>query len=154
MKFAEFKDAVKDAYKKYFPESQANVRIFNCLGKALTIDCFLAGDLSEIANSIPGNDMFWVQMWIDLPKDYNKENDLPDTLVMEWQRSSVAKKPEQKYLAYGAEKVKYRKVSGDAKKIVKALDKYFSRLHDTVVNLRNNDLIHEEFADLVNQKIA
>lgn len=154
MKFAEFKDAVKAAYKKYFPESNVNIRIFRCLGKAITIDCFLAGDLSEVAGGIPENDMFHVNVWIDLTENFYVENDLPDNLVMEWRNSSVIKKPEQKYLAYGAETVRYRKTSGDAEKIVKALDKYFSRLHDTVVNLRENDRIHEGFVDLVNQKIA
>lgn len=154
MKFEKFKEEVKAAYAKRFPDSACTVRVFKCLGKSITIDCHLAKDSSEVSFGIMGNDMFSVGMMIDLPDDFfeGDNDDLPENLVLEWQSSLIKAKPES-WLAYDAEKVSYRKTAGDSKKIIKALDKYFQRLYDTTKKLMEEDRIHPDYAELVSRKV-
>lgn len=152
MKFAEFKEEVKKAYAKRFPNSLCDVYIFKCLGRSIYIDCRLAKDNTEVANGIMGNDMFCASMCINLPDKFDDDDDLPENLVMEWRSSFIKAKPES-WLAYDAESIKYRKVRGDGKKIVKACDKYFQRLRDTVDKLIAEDRIHPNYAELVSRKV-
>ena len=152
MKFAEFKEEVKKAYAKRFPQSACEVKIFKCLGRMITIDCYMAGDKSELLYGYAANDMFAVGMSINLPDSFDDDDDLPENLVMEWRSSFIKAKPES-WLAYDAESIKYRKVRGDGKKIVKACDKYFQRLRDTVDKLIAEDRIHPNYAELVSRKV-
>lgn len=152
MKFKKFKEEVKKAYAARFPQSACEVKIFKCLGRSLYIDCYLAGDKSEFLYGYAANDMFAVGMSINLPDDFGDDDDLPEKLVLEWNNSDIKAKPES-WLAYDAEKVSYRKTTGDSKKIIKALDKYFQRLYDTTKKLVEEDRIHPNYAELVGKKV-
>lgn len=152
MKFAEFKEEVKKAYAKRFPNSLCEVYIFKCLGRSLCITCRLAENEKEVPFGIMGNDMFCASMSINLPDNFGDDNDLPENMILEWQSSCIKAKPES-WLAYDAEKVSYRKTTGDSKKIIKALDKYFQRLYDTTKKLVEEDRIHPNYAELVSKKV-
>lgn len=152
MKFAEFKEEVKKAYAKRFPNSLCEVYIFKCLGRSLCITCRLAENEKEVPFGIMGNDMFCASMSINLPDNFGDDNDLPENMILEWQSSCIKAKPES-WLAYDAEKVSYRKTAGDSKKIIKALDKYFQRLYDTTKKLVEEDRIHPNYAELVSRKV-
>ena len=153
MKFVEFKEEIQKAYAKQFPNSMCNVIIFKGLGRMIAIDCYLAGDKSEFKYGYALNDMFDVGMIIHMPNGFEKEDDLPENLEMNWQHSCIKAKPESKYLAYGAERVAYRKAKGDAHGIIRACNKYFKRLHDAVEKMKQEDRIHPDFVELVNQKV-
>ena len=153
MKFGEFKEAVKAAYAKRFPQSACEVKIFKCLGRSLYIDCYLAGDKSEFLYGYAANDMFAVGMSINLPDDFGDDDDLPEKLVLEWNNSDIKAKPES-WLAYDAVRIPYRKTTGDAKKIIKTADKYFQRLYEATVKLFEEGKIHDNFADLAARKIV
>ena len=153
MKFKEFKEEIRTAYAKRFPNSLCEVSIFKCLGRSLYITCRFVGDEKEAPYGIIGNDMFCVSMGINLPDNFGDDDDLPESMVLEWQSSSIKAKPEG-WLAYDAVKVSYRKTTGDAKKIIKALDKYFQRLYEATVKLFEEGKIHDNFADLAARKIV
>ena len=153
MKFVEFKEEIQKAYAKRFPNSLCEVSIFKCLGRSLYITCRFVGDEKEAPYGIIGNDMFCVSMRIDLPDNFENDDDLPEKMVMEWQCSSIKAKPEG-WLAYDAVKVPYRKTTGDAKKIIKTADKYFQRLYEATVKLFEEGKIHDNFADLAARKIV
>lgn len=152
MKFAEFKEEVKKAYAKRFPQSACEVKIFKCLGRMITIDCYMAGDKSELLYGYAANDMFAVGMSINLPDSFDDNDDLPENLVLKWNSSIIKAKPES-WLAYDAENISYRKTTGDSKKIIKSLDKYFQRLYDTTKKLMEEDRIHPNYAELVSRKV-
>ena len=152
MKFAEFKEEVKKAYAKRFPNSLCEVYIFKCLGRSLCITCRFAENEKEVPFGIMGNDMFCASMSINLPDNFGDNDDLPENMILEWQSSYIKAKPES-WLAYDAEKVSYRKTAGDSKKIIKALDKYFQRLYDTTKKLVEEDRIHPNYAELVSRKV-
>ena len=152
MKFKEFKEEIRTAYAKRFPNSLCEVSIFKCLGRSLYITCRFVGDEKEAPYGIIGNDMFCASMSINLPDNFGDDDDLPENMVLEWQSSCIKAKPES-WLAYDAEKVSYRKTTGDSKKIIKALDKYFQRLYDTTKKLVEEDRIHPNYAELVSRKV-
>ncbi len=154
MKFVEFKEEIQKAYAKRFPNSLCEVSIFKCLGRSLYITCRFAENEKEVPFGIMGNDMFCTSMSINLPDNFGDDDNLPESMVMEWQSSFIKVKPESKYLAYDAVKVPYRKTTGDAKKIIKALDKYFQRLYEATVKLFKEGKIHDNYADLAAQKIV
>ena len=152
MKFKEFKEEVKKAYAKRFPNSLCEVFIFKCLGRSLCITCRFVENEKEVPFGIMGNDMFCASMSINLPDNFGDDDDLPENMVLEWQSSCIKAKPES-WLTYDAEKVSYRKTTGDSKKIIKALDKYFQRLYDTTKKLVEEDRIHPNYAELVSRKV-
>ena len=154
MKFVEFKEEIQKAYAKRFPNSLCEVSIFKCLGRSLYITCRFAENEKEVPFGIMGNDMFCASMSINLPDNFGDDDDLPESMVMEWQSSFIKAKPESKYLAYDAVKVPYRKTTGDTKKIIKALDKYFQRLYEATVKLFEDGKIHDNYADLASRKIV
>ena len=153
MKFKEFKEEIRTAYAKRFPNSICEVSIFKCLGRSLYITCRFVGDEKEAPYGIIGNDMFCASMSINLPDNFGDDDDLPENMVLEWQSSCIKAKPEG-WLAYDAIKVPYRKTTGDAKKIIKAVDKYFQRLYEATVKLCEEGKIHDNFADLAARKIV
>ena len=152
MKFKEFKEEVKKAYAKWFPNSLCEVYIFKCLGRSLCITCRFVENEKKVPFGIMGNDMFCASMSINLPDNFGDDDDLPESMVLEWQSSCIKAKPES-WLAYDAEKVSYRKTTGDSKKIIKALDNDFQRLYDTTKKLVEEDRIHPNYAELVSRKV-
>lgn len=144
-----FMENVEKTYHKYFPNSLASVYVYSGLGKHVSISCYLAKDKSEESHGYFENDMFGVGFMIDLTKD----GKFPSTLVLESTKSSFLTKPESDYLAYGRKKVPFRKTKGDADKILKTLDKYFSVLKKSVKEELDNGNIHSNFIELLKSKI-
>jgi len=68
MTVREFCNKAKEIYAKYFPNSMCNARLYKGLGRAITIDLYLAGSVDEFPNKISHNDMFNISFWIhDIP---------------------------------------------------------------------------------------
>ena len=107
MKFKEFKEEIRTAYAKRFPNSLCEVYIFKCLGRSLCITCRFVENEKEVPFGIMGNDMFCASMSINLPDNFGDDDDLPENMVLEWQSSCIKAKPES-WLAYDAVKVPYR----------------------------------------------
>lgn len=147
MKFTEFKDKVQEEYRKILPESMCKTYIFKCLGKRVYIDCFIAGNNRELPNGIEANDMLNISFSFALPDNFNEGVDaLPDALVMEVMKKCYRIKTESPYLYCDYHNMSYRKTRGNAEKIVKTLERYFSSLRSSLEddlmagNIHNNDI--------------
>ena len=130
----EFLQNVESLYTSRFPHSKAFARLRTGLGKALTVDCFLAGDKSENSGNMWDNDILSVKFWIDIPANATLESELPESLTMEILQGSYSIKPENRMKAFDSRKMTWRKSKGSAAKLLQVLDKYFVQLHDSLVN--------------------
>ena len=152
MKYAEFKNEIENIYSKYFPESICNVKIFHCMGQAITIDCYMAGDKTEFPYGYAVNDMLSISFMAFLPNHFTKEDDLPENLTYTAQSHSYKVKSESKYLAYDRKSVSYRKTTG-SEKFVKAFEKFVKRLHDSIIDDMTAGNVHAEYKELVERKV-
>lgn len=155
MKTNEFMEKIKKEYAEKFPESYCKVRKYVCLGYNLTIDCYLSGKMENLdAPTAANNDMFKICFNIQLPKKFNYDTDeLPENLTLECWSNIYLIKPENKYLYYDSRKIPYRKTTGNAEKIIKTAGKFFEKLHGLVMEDMNNEKIHENYAELVTEKV-
>lgn len=154
----EFMEQIENNYSKYFDGSICKVRIYRCLGTSLTVDCLLAKDKTEVSNGIWQNDMFSITFNIDaeigeLDRDITVESELPSKLVLESYDRSYTLKPTIEYMAYSGKSVQFRKTKGDGAKLIKTLDKFFSRLHEELKSDIIDDKIHEHHIELLKKRI-
>jgi hypothetical protein len=154
MTFEGFKARLQEIYHSKFPNSLCSVKLVKMLGRAITIDCFLANDVSELFHSYWQNDMFKISFWIhNLPKDFEINSPMPDVMTLTNDSSQILIVPENSYLAYSAVKVPFRKTVGNADKLISAFKKYVDRLYDIVNQQIAEGNIHKNFQDIVNVKI-
>lgn len=144
-----FLEEVERLYHRYFPRSKIDANVVSILGLRIYIDCYLAGDKSEVPYGIWRNDMFQVSLYIDLTRD----RQFYDPIVLEGSESWVKARSESRYHSFDMLKVPFRKTKGDTRKILQALDKYFARLKGTLVRLDDEGLVREEDQSLVDKKL-
>ena len=155
MTFEGFKARLQEIYYSKFPNSFCSVKLVKMLGRAITIDCFLANDVSELSHGYWQNDMFKISFWIhDMPNDFEVDDVLPDVMTLTNASSHILITPENKYLAYDSVKVPFRKIVGNADKLISAFKKYVDRLYDIVNQQIANNKIPNNFVDIVNRKIV
>lgn len=154
MTFEEFKARLQEIYHSKFPDSLCSVKLVKMLGRAITIDCFLANDISELSHGYWQNDMFKISFWIhNMPNDFEVDDVLPNVMTLTNDSSHILISPENKYLAYDSVKVPFRKTVGNADKLISAFKKYVDRLYDIVNQQIANNKIPNNFVDIVNRKI-
>lgn len=160
MKFIDLKKELEKIYNGKFEKSKIVVKASNNLYKTIYIDLFLANDKNELINGIALNDMFHItfKIGVDTSNGEFEENitddlELPENLVLENLYNSISITPENKYFAYSSVSVKFRKIKGNYTKILKGFEKYVDNLYNTVVDLKNNGKIHDNFKTLVDSKI-
>ena len=162
MNVLEFKENVKSIYNKYFDGTHVSVSMSSkSIYKSIYITFSLAKNLNECINHIAMNDMFSISFQIthngkEFNRDEFKKHDsmiLPENLIIEKKRAFYKIKPQSKYLVYSSKGVTFRKSKGSAKNILNSLDKFLKRLHDQLLSDLNNDLIHNNFIDLVNLRL-
>lgn len=132
MKFEQFKTEIEKAFRNKFRKSYCGCRIYDCLGKSITIDCHMAENTSECPNNISGNDMMKICLAIQLPNGWSNSDELPENLTMESWENSIKVKPSTDYLYCDCKKASYRKTKGDAKKIIIAFEKFVDRLYNLI----------------------
>lgn len=153
MTVSEFMDSIEDTYNKYFPNSYCAVKFSKNLGKTIWIDCYLAKNNKEVSNGYFANDMFSVSFHIYLPDDAEPSSAMPDSVALESTNSWIKVKPSNKYLAFDARKIPFRKSTGNAEKIIGAFDRYVKKLYTIVSEEFENDNIEPKFKSLVAEKI-
>ena len=154
MTFEGFKARLQEIYHSKFPNSLCSVKLVKMLGRAITIDCFLANDVFELSNGYWQNDMFKISFWIhDMPKNFETIDIMPNTMTLTNNSSYIAITPPDHFLAYGSVKIPFRKTVGNADKIINAFKKYVDRLYDIVNQQIAEGNIHKNFQDIVNAKI-
>ena len=152
MKFEIFRDRVNEIYAAKFPKSLCNCMIYACLGKSITIDLHLAENMHECLNNIMANDMYKITLGICLPDNWSDTDELPAKMEMTAWNNSIRVKPVNKYMYCSSEKVAFRKVTGDAEKIIKAFERFTDRLYDKVMAEYQADNLMPDDAELIHKK--
>lgn len=154
--YAEISKAIQDAYHSVLPDCGCSVSK-GALGKdTFFITFYLAGNNSEFPNGISQNDLFRIGFYIRPDsRDANLDIDakLPETLTMEVTDNSILTKPDNKYMAYGSERVPLRKVSGTPEKLVQTITKYAQKVKDILNKLVAEDRIPNDRIELVKAKL-
>ena len=148
-----FCETVKTLYARFFNECIRDARLVRCLGKTIFIDCYLAKDKTEFPNNIVQNDPMKVTFAITVPDDITVDNYLPEAITLEAYQRCYATKPENKYLYCDLKKVAFRKTTGNPDKILKTLDKFFAKLHNSMVEDYKNDNMLEYEAELFKKNV-
>ena len=159
MKLSEFESQITDAYKKYFPNSRIFVQYSDKLGATITIGCYLAGDKTENSGNYWDNDIFSIAFSIhgesgqQLPKGLTADSELP-TLELTKYRAHYFITPENKNLCYESRSLSFRKTQGESGKIIDTLNKFFSKLHESITADYKNGRIHPNHFALVGKKLG
>lgn len=158
MTIQQFIDEVKQAYAKQFPDSLCHIQFDNKLYSSIGISCTMAKDITECAHNIWMNDPVSFRLSIDhngkaFSKDFTKESELPDDLLITVWANNYKIKPENKYLCYSSNKINARKTSGNAKKLITTIEKWFKQLKVQLQDDINNGIIHPDHEKLFNAKV-
>lgn len=155
MLFAEFKARIEKKYKEVFPNSRCSCFIFKCLGRSISIHCYLTGNDKECTHGIIDNDMFMIRFDINLPNKFNEETEeLPNDLTMIAGMNQFRVKPDSDYLYCNYKKVPYRKTRGNPAKLCETFGRFVDRLHDSVCEEVNNNNIHQNDLPLIAEKVV
>ncbi len=141
-----FQAEIESTYEKHFPFSRVSVTYRNSLYQSVYINCFLSGSNEEVANKIIQNDLFSIMFKVlgensrELPK-LNADTELPEILTFENCSKSYHTKPKNKMYAFDSKQLSFRKVSGNAEKIIQSFDKFLIQLKNSLIEDLNNDNI-------------
>lgn len=142
-----FMREIEKTYNKHFPLSKCFVN-YSGFYRSISVSPVLAGNRDEVSNGIWENDILNIRFLID--NNGNEfgndvfEGDLPETITLECDGKSYMIKPDNQYMAYGRRKLSFRKVQGNAEKIIFALDKFFASLKKSLSEDLNADNIHDK----------
>ena len=153
MTIKEFLSEVKKIYADHFPDSQCQAKLAKNLGRAIFIDFYLAKDSSEVSHGYAQNDMFKCGFVIHLDDNVEADSPMPDA-TLEAMSSVIATKPSNKWLAYDATKVPFRKTTGNAKKLLSTIEKYVQKLANAIHTEYENDNIADNYKSIVKSKIG
>lgn len=146
----ELKEDLYLIYKSYFKDSGIAIRDYsNFLGnkkESFTVGLYLAKDSTEVASGIMGNDMLHIMFNIE-------KSSLENNYFIEAYQKSYAIKPENQYLYYSSRNLSFRRNSGDRDKILKIFEKFVKQLKNSIIEDYNNNNIHDNFIELVKNKL-
>ena len=89
----------------------------------------------------------------EFKENITDDMELPENLVLSNNSNMIKIIPENKYMAYSYDKVNFRKTKGNAEKILKSFEKYVIGLYNKVCELEKNGMIHDNYKELVKNKI-
>ena len=124
----QFLKAIEDAYHRYLPNSYIRARFNSNLGESISITTMLAASTDECSNHICQNDPIYGTFFIHGLKD----GKLPATFTVEGgYGGTLYVKDPTGHLAYNRIRI-YRKVSGDAARVLAGMTKFFEKLAATI----------------------
>lgn len=154
MNIKELKKAIEQTYIKYFPKSKICIQLYTSLGTCIFINSFLAKTSEEEANNYFENDMFHIAFSMPLYFNVKSEDDeLPSNLMLINNKKSYVIKPADNIYYCNLRKISFRKTTGNAEKIISALDKFFKKLKDQILKDIKADNIHKDYQLIVKNKI-
>ena len=152
MKFEEFKKEIEAVYNGKFSNSLCECKIFRCLGRSLTIDCYLAADKRECNNGYFENDIFSVSFMAYMPDDWTEADELPEVVEFKALKSTIKTAPEVEYFYCGYEKIAYRKTKTTPEKFIQTFKKYVDRLHTALLEQYiSNNLLADDMERVKNK---
>lgn len=142
---------IEKTIRKHFPNSFISVYFNSNIHPSISIRFTIGKDKSEWANGIIQNDPLWQVLMIS--SGINRNGDIVGKLSLERiSGGSFAIKPEPgSHLAFGRHKVPFRKVSGDSRKIISGVDKYFSKVKSELK--KSIDKFYDKDISLIKSKI-
>lgn len=158
MLIKEFVLEIEKTYKKYFKDSRINVDFSTNLYSSIMITCYIAKDGSDVYNGILENDILSIRFSIDTEhgafnKDITEDSEIPNNLVLVNDHNMYLIKPQYKHYAYGSRKISFRKTRGDHTKIIKTLDRFFKKLHISLVDDLEQGYIPNNYIELLKTKL-
>ena len=158
MKASEFMEQIKNVYKNHFSDSFCHVKHDKNLYASIGVHCCLAGNRDEEVSGYWENDMLNVSFSVDndgkaFSRNLGADDELPEVLRLEKWHNSYLIVPDNKYMVYGRETVPFRRVIGNAEKIVKGFDAFCRRLRASLEQSIKDGKIHPDYAMIASQKL-
>ena len=150
MKTSEFIQAIETAYSSKFPQSKAFVKMSHNLYSQIRIDFMSAETKEENAMNYWENDCFSIGFTISsengqLPKDLTLDSELPQNLLLESKCNSYRIKPENQYMFCSYKKVSFRKTKGNDTKLLKTIESFIDKLHESILSdIENNNFLDSD----------
>ena len=152
MKFNEFKSKIEQAFARKFPKSYCNCRIVKCLGRSISIDCLLAENEKECPWNQAVNDMMKVFLHIELPSEWNDEDDLPENLSMKALRNCITVKPVDPCLFCSYKTVNLRVEEGNSEKMINIFENFVGHLYAMIEREYQKRNLMDRCMDLIKAK--
>lgn len=150
MLFEEFKTQLENVWKKHFPKSKINIYVTSNLGNAIFIHTYLAENQNELSGGYSENDMIKDSFMITNFKD---ENNL-ETFEVFSANCGFMIKPELEWLYCSYKNIRFtKKKQENCDGFIKKFTKYVETLKSEIINCYNNNLIHDDYKKLVEEKI-
>ena len=135
-----------EVYEGIFKNSKIAITKNSFSGdNVLWIQLYLAQNEQEEINGYFDNDMFSILFKITKTEENN--------YIMENKQNRYFVKPTNKYLVYEGKKVAFRKTQGNEDKIITAFKKYVGNLYNALVEDLKQGNIHENYLELVKEKL-
>ena len=133
-------------YNEIFKNSKIEITKNSFSGdNVLWVQLYLAQNEEEEINGYFINDMFSILFKITKVEENN--------YIIENENSRYLVKPTNKYLVYESKKVAFRKTQGNEDKIITTFKKYVENLHKALLEDLEQGNIHENYLELVKEKI-
>lgn len=158
MTVQQFTNEIKELYSKHLPNSAIVCDYSYVLFPSIHIKPYLIKDKTEAHGNIVNNDLFHITFRVNKPKGkamtgYTNETEINEDLEIECLAKSYFIKPINDYYVYSSKKLSFRKTTGSPEKILKALDKFFIKLVESLKDDLANDRITSDYVEIVKQKL-
>lgn len=135
--YADALETLKGNFKKIFPNGKINARVYSGLGDpTLSVSFYMIGDKEGQSNGIIDNDPVITKFMAHLPSVHPEKG---TKFKIERLMGGLSIQPEEgSYMAMGRVKLPYRKSTGDIKKQVANLTKYFKTVGQAILDNKDN----------------
>ena len=150
MLFEEFKTQLENVWKNHFPKSKINIYFTSNLGNAIFIDTYLVENREELSGGYFENDMIKNSFML---YDLKDKNNL-ETFEVSSADCGFMIKPELEWLYCSYKNIRFtKKKQENCDGFIKKFTKYVETLKSEIINCYNNNLIHDDYKKLVEEKI-
>lgn len=134
----EFMDKLESSFKKYFPNGWANIRRVSIIGSPIIKFEFGLVDRNELTSKILMNDPAYHLFLIDGE---------PDGYEAKLSIGSISVNTDKQHLVMDSIKSPWRKSKGDATKLLKTYNTFFTRLKKLVKDNENEIYDRKKYSD-------
>ena len=121
---------LESIFMKTFPNSLFQARFANQFGSSISMRLRLGNSKKDWPNGIIDNDILTADFFVN---GYDREGNATGPLELEAIRGvSWLTIPDNKYMAYGRQKVPFRKVKGNEKKIAQGFQKTLDKIKQSI----------------------
>jgi hypothetical protein len=144
MKFTEFKNTIESKWAEKF-NGKCDIKIFKCCGKCITADFYI----SPVMNVTWLNDMLHFNLMIDLPDNFNDDDELPEKLTLKATNNNYKIIPASTYYCYDSRRIPFRKSTGTPEKITENIGKSINKIYEMLKADISDGKIHKNHIDIL-----